>query len=219
LILCNDVEKISGKKCEFLPSNRLLDTTNKKINYSQFDDSKINFIYLGRYHQNKGIDLLIEAISLLDKNELKKTKFHIFGGGPLEQKIKELVKDFDLGNNTIINSWVKEDEVFSYISKSDFVIIPSRIESIPVILSNAIDSNKPILLTDVGDMGSIAKKFNVGIVTEPNPTSIARGIQKMMNLEKEDITKFTENIQRLQNYLSLKNSAETIKKHMSVLSC
>lgn len=215
--LCKDVERISGLPCTFLPSNRLLEKTEKPINYSYFDKSKINFIFLGRFHNNKGIDLLIQSIELLSKEEKEKTKFHIFGQGPLEDKIKKMVIDFGL-TNIIINSWINEDEVFSYISKADYVIIPSRIESIPVVLANAIESRKPVLLTNVGDMGILAKRFHIGIISEPNSKSIAKGIQKIISIKNEDYLNYLKKMPEFEEYLSLKKSVQIISEYVETIN-
>ena len=73
LELAKDVKNISSRKCEFLASNRILSKDLKEPDYSKFDSTKTNFMYLGRYHENKGTDLLIKAISLLTEEERKKS--------------------------------------------------------------------------------------------------------------------------------------------------
>ena len=64
-----------------------------------------------------------------------------------------MVKEHDLKSNTFVNSYLDGNKAFAYMSKSDFIVIPSRIESIPIVLSDALQSNKPIILTNVGDIG------------------------------------------------------------------
>jgi len=112
LVLANDVKNISSRKCEFLASSRILSKDLKEPDYSKFDSSKTNFMYLGRYHENKGTDLLIKAISLLSKEEREKSLFHIFGGGPLESKIKKLVNENKLESNVFVNSYLDGNKVF-----------------------------------------------------------------------------------------------------------
>ena len=210
--LAKDVEKISKRKCDFLASNRILDKTIKEIEYEKFDDSKINFIFLGRYHPNKGVDILIESIAKLNKDERNKILFHIFGGGPLEKKIKTMVKKLGIESNTFVNNYLEGSNVYSYFSKADFVIIPSRIESIPIVLSDVLQSGKPVIVTNVGDMGDLVRKYNAGIVVESNSQSLAEGIQTAIKCDKEKLESFQKGIVELKDFLDLKKSIQTFKK-------
>jgi len=216
LQLAKDVRDISGRRCEFLASSRILSKDLQVIDYTKFDPSKINFMFLGRYHHNKGVDLLIEAIILLSKEEREKSLFHIFGGGPLESKIKKMVKDHDLGSNTFVNSYLDGNKAFAYMSKSDFIVIPSRIESIPIVLSDALQSNKPIVLTNVGDMGKLASEYKIGFVQEPNAKSIADGLRLAINSKQNKRQSFLSGMDGLKNYLDLKKSVKTFAQLINV---
>jgi len=218
LQLAKDVEQISKRKCEFLPINRILDMTIQKIHYTKFDPNKINFMYLGRYHENKGIDLFIKAISLLKTDEKNKTLFHIFGGGPMGTQIRNMVKKLNLKSNTFINDYLEGGEVFSYMSKSDFIVIPSRNESIPVVLSDAVKSKKPVILTNVGDMGYLASKYRIGFLVEPNSDSIADGLRLAINSEKKEINSLYSGMEGLKIYLDVKKSTKYLMKHIDKIS-
>jgi len=215
LQLANDVKDISGINCDFLASSRILSKDLQESDYTKFDPSKINFMFLGRYHHNKGVDLLIEAITMLSKEEREKSLFHIFGGGPLELKIKKMVKECGLESNTFVNSYLDGDKVFSYMLKSDFIVIPSRIESIPIILSDALQSKKPIILTNVGDMGRLASEFKIGFVQEPNAKSIAEGLRSGIQLNQHEKKSFLNGIDGLKNYLDLEKSVKTFIKSIN----
>ena len=207
LVLARDVKKISNRDCEFLASNRIFDITEKEINYRNFDDAKINFIFLGRYHYHKGVDILIQSIANLSTEEKEKSLFHIFGmPGPEEEKIREMVKKLKLESIAFINNAVPADDVFSYIRRSSFLIIPSRIESIPVVFSNAIESDKPLIVTDVGDMEELVRKYNVGFVTKPNAKELTKAVQTAINADNDTIEGFREGRKKLKEYLNMERS-------------
>lgn len=211
LQLAQDVQQISNRECNFLASGRILDTSLHKIDYAKFDSTKINFTFLGRYHSSKGIDLLLEAIGLLSYEEKKQSLFHIFGGGPLEEKIKQMIKELDLGANTFVNDYIDGDKVFSYMSKSNYVIIPSRSDSLSMVLFEAIQSNKPVILTNIGDSASLVTQYNVGFVVEPNAKSIADGIRQAIKSDQTQLDSFTSGMNDLKNYLerARKKSVQT----------
>jgi len=209
IVLAKDVTEISGQTCDFLASNRILKKIDENIT---FDNSKTNFIFLGRYHENKGTDLLIDAVSKLSDDEKKRVFFHIYGMGPLKEKIKRKTMDQNLEHCIKINDVLESDKVYSYIQNSDFVIIPSRIESIPLILSDAMQGKKPVVATNVGDMGKLISEFKVGIITEPSANSIATGIREALKLTSEEKKKFESGIEKLADYLDIRNSTKIVKQ-------
>lgn len=215
LQLAKDVKDISGKRCEFLASSRVLDKEPRMVDYNRFDSTKTNFMFLGRYHHNKGIDLLLEAIGLLSRDEKEKSLFHIFGGGPLESKIKHMVRELNLESNTFVNGYLEGEKVFSYMSKSDFIIIPSRIESIPVVLSDCLQSKKPLVLTNVGDMDRLASQYNIGFVQEPNSKSISDGLRQAIKSDQKQRERFLSGMNELMDYLDLKKSVKTFIKSIN----
>jgi len=214
LKLCKDVEKISGRKCEFLASARKLDILNNEYDYDKFNPLKKNFMFLGRYHPNKGIDLLIEAIQLLSNEEKEKSVFHIFGGGPLEKQIKGKVDDFDLSSFVFINDYLDSNQVFPCMKQANFIVIPSRIESIPVVLSDAINSSRPVIVTNVGDMGSLVSKYKVGWVADPNKHSLAKVLSNLIRMDERKMKIKTEDQNELKNYLDLNRSVSIFIKNI-----
>jgi len=209
--LSKDVEKIGGKHCEFMASNRIFDTSIKKIDYDKFDDNKKNFIFLGRYHHHKGIDIMINAISKLNKDEKQKSLFHIFGmPGPEEEKIKKMVKNLELDSVVFVNQAIPANEVFSYLKKSYALIIPSRIESIPVVFCNGVEADIPLIATSVGDMGELIQEYNVGLTVSPNAEDISKSIQIMLSYDEIDLNKFKKGRSQLKKYLSMQRSVEML---------
>ncbi|HDY75932.1 MAG TPA: glycosyltransferase, partial [Candidatus Marinimicrobia bacterium] len=169
LVLASDVEKISGRRCSFLPTSRNLPVNS--IKPAPVDLSKTNFLFIGRWHPNKGIDLLIDAFCALSR-ERDDVFLYVFGGGPLESLIKKKIADYHLEEVIHLGEYLSTTEVVSYLQACDCLVIPSRIESIPVILSDAIQVDSPVIVTPVGDMAEIVKKFNIGLVAS-NASALA----------------------------------------------
>ncbi|QMU62522.1 MAG: hypothetical protein GKR92_12770 [Gammaproteobacteria bacterium] len=64
-ILKKDVTNITNRNCTFLPSTRVL----PKIPPKNEEHSGTRFAFLGRWHHNKGIDLLLDALHLLSATD------------------------------------------------------------------------------------------------------------------------------------------------------
>jgi glycosyltransferase involved in cell wall biosynthesis len=173
--LKRDVELISGKTCYFLPTSRCL--PERVLIHAEIRQGKNNYLFIGRYHQNKGPDILLEAISLLEPFIREKVHFHFFGGGQIKESLKEFIKSKLLNDIVTLNDYIDEQHAVAYLKACNALIIPSRIESIPVVLSDALQTNCPIIATDVGDMGFLLRHYNAGMVVPPeSPEEIAKAI-------------------------------------------
>ena len=182
--LKDDVQTLSGKKCLFLASSRLMNADPAVK--ADLVPGKKNYLFIGRYHYNKGPDILIEAIKKLDPPVKKQVYFHFFGGGPLESRLIKMIEAYDLARVIRLKGYIEQKEAAAYLRGCDALVIPSRIESIPVILSDAMQLECPVLVSDVGDMGKIVRMNNAGIIFPSNsPIKLARAIEKSF-YEKEN---------------------------------
>jgi glycosyltransferase involved in cell wall biosynthesis len=60
------------------------------------------------------------------------------------------------------------------------VVIPSRSESIPLVFSEALRFNKDLIVTDVGDMGTLGRQYGVARVVPPeNTTALQESMKEM----------------------------------------
>lgn len=210
--LCQEIKKISGKKCFFMPTTRTLPKPAKnKIN---FPKNKINFIFIGRYHKTKGPDILIKAISLLPKNISKKAFFHFFGTGEMKDQLKNDLIKLKI-KNAKINSSINSQEVANLMKQADFIIIPSRFDSIPIVFSEALQSNLPMVVTNVGDTGNLVKKYNIGLVCEKeNPQALTDIISKAVIKNKNIFLKNIKTVKQIfNNKISVENFIKKISKN------
>lgn len=197
--LAKDTAKLGRKDCEFLPSSRNLRAAkNIKINLNK---KKKNFLFLGRYEPAKGSDVLIDAISLLKEYE-NDFDFYLFGGGNLKEELLQKKEKNNL-NNVYINEFANEEKCKAYLKECDYLIIPSRIDSIPIVLSDAMQMECPVVVTDVGDTGSLVSKYKVGLVVpSQNPELLSKAIIKM---SKKKRASFKNNCQKLYSIFDLNN--------------
>jgi hypothetical protein len=90
--LGEDASALSGAHVGFLPSTREIEPASDALPRAQ---APFRLLFLGRWHPNKGIDLLLDALSLLGDDDWARIEHvRIEGGGPLrplvEKKVREL---------------------------------------------------------------------------------------------------------------------------------
>lgn len=208
--LAKRTEELSENKCTFLASSRVLSDPLEKIS---IDETKTNFLFIGRYHKHKGIDVLIEAVNLIPRERLRKMYFYIFGGGPLEKVIKERVNRYHLEDFISLGGFIDFKKASAYLSFCNCLIIPSRIESIPIILSDGLQMNIPLIVTDAGDMGKLVKKYEAGIVVKPqDPGELKDAIIKFGSNDKN---RYYQGINDLRKIFDIKENARNFLESIS----
>jgi glycosyltransferase involved in cell wall biosynthesis len=178
--LKDDVQTLSGLDCAFIPSTRRLslDTPAK----AELAGGRKNYLFIGRYHPAKGPDVLLEAIALLPREVRDKVYFHLFGGGPLESDLLRIIEEKNLSDCVKLNGYIEEQKAVAYLTSCDALIIPSRIESIPVVLSDGLQTDCPLIVSDVGDMGDLMRKYKAGRVVAPeSPEELREAILRDFN--------------------------------------
>ncbi len=166
LQLGKDVSHISGMDCEFLPSTRQLPLRTTPQPPRSVPPFRLAF--LGRWHPNKGIDLLLDALHRLDENDWSRIEqVRIFGGGPMNERVHSLSHTLrQHGRPLETGGYLNPQEAAELLAWSDFVLIPSRIESIPVIFSDAMQANRPVIAMPVGDLPELIARHPCGILSK-----------------------------------------------------
>ena len=195
--LGKDAETLCHRPFEFLPSSRKLSGVRSR---PVATEPPYRLLFLGRWHSNKGIDLLLEALHLLDDEDWKKIEeVHIAGGGPLEKHVLTEVKSLRRSQRPIrLSGYLSKQQAEHALGKSDYVLIPSRIESIPVIFSDAINYQTPIIAMPVGDLPALTRMYDCHLSSEISARSFAEKMKQKIHEteqkkhpEKSDEIEFT----------------------------
>ena len=169
-ILADDAQRIGGRPVEFLPSTRRIGLMHP---LPVRDRPPYRLLFLGRWHRNKGVDLLLDALESLSGADWRKiASFEIQGGGPLESMVRARVSVLrSAGHPVTAGGFLAKSDAEAAIERSDWLVIPSRIESIPVVFSDAMKLGRPVIATPVGDLARLLSESKAGLVAEGTTTS------------------------------------------------
>lgn len=197
LQLCSDASEITGMPCDFLASSRILPQPQKKLSLSDHPEVK-HFLFVGRYHPNKGPDLLVKAVANLPYEIKESIRVHMFGVGPMEKELKNMISEMHLEKYIVFNGPIQAQNLSNYLESVSFLVIPSRIESIPVIFSDALQRETPVVAMPVGDLKGLIKQYNCGIVAEAvSAEALATAIKNAVLKNKDVYRKYTANAYEL----------------------
>lgn len=139
------------------------------------------FGVLGRFHYDKGQDLLLKALSTIG---MKNFKLALIGFGCSKENAGLLknIESLGLKDNVILLG--NQSDVVGYLSSLDFYIMPSRTEGFPNALAEAMAMGLPCVATNVGDTEMLCK--DTAILCEASADSIADSILKMKSLSEAE---------------------------------
>lgn len=129
----------------------------------RIDVSNNNVVmYCGRIEKVKGVDILLEAWKLIDKEKnIKNTKLVIVGDG---SQRKDLMKKYKYLENI---EWVGETKnTDEYYKEARFLVAPSRSEGISNTILESMSRGIPVIATNVGGTSEIILAKDEGILVE-----------------------------------------------------
>lgn len=178
----------------------------------KLEGNEINFVSVGRLHNQKGYDILITAINELNQKGLlpQNFKLRIYGDGPQKSMLENLIKEYSLEDKVYLQGKVMNP--YKYLKDSDLFILSSRYEAFGLVIIEAMTLGVPVLATENHATNKIIKHKENGYIAENSYQGIYEGLKYLLNNPRE-LEKYKKN---LKNY-KYDNSA-IIKELEGVLS-
>jgi len=159
------------------------------------------FLFLGMLRKDKGIEYLIEAASQLKEYDCKV----IIAGASVDwtlEELKALVKRYDVANHVELRvGYVPDHQISSYYYASDVIIFPydkNYTGGCGPLTKGASTHGKPVIVTDVADIGRMVRQYSNGLIAEPcHAESLAAQMISFINLSLEDRQILAKNAQNL----------------------
>lgn len=141
--------------------------------------------FIGSFYAYEGLDLLIDALHAMQAGKLD-VKCLLVGGGPEEQRLKDMVKQYGLENKVIFTGRVPHDQVSEYYQMIDVLVYPRH----PARLTDIVTPLKPL---EAMAMGKVFIASDVGGHIEILPERLhsvlfkAGSIEALVNALEETI--------------------------------
>ena len=107
------------------------------------------FLFLGRFHEVKGLDTLLYAMNLIKNHPLMSTTKLVLMGVDFgfENKMLKMIKEMNLDNVIKIIKNPPREDVISAYNESKFLVLPSRWELSPLTPLEGFAFKKPTIST------------------------------------------------------------------------
>jgi len=128
------------------------------------------FGYFGQFLNAKGIDVLVSAVSDAGKRVNKRLELDIYGGNKsyatheFREKVEGIIKEMPSNVTVRVHGEYTRDCIFDLMASVDWIVIPSVWpESFCLVLSEARDARRPVLVSDIGGPGERTTHMHDGI--------------------------------------------------------
>ena len=171
-----------GFNNEILKINNGVEITDiKRTNVHKAD---INLLIISRLVIQKNINIVIEAMELLDN---KNVKLSIIGEGGEFNKLEGVIHELNLQNRVQLLGKIDNNKISQFLLTADIFIQASDYEGLPHSVLEAINYEIPILSTEVGGCKDLLNDGERGFIIPipPDKKIIAENIIYIINNQDE----------------------------------
>ena len=166
---------------EFISREKVVAIPNLLPSEYKIDSSverKKVILSAGRFEEEKGYDLLIQAIGLVHE-DLKGWEVHIYGQGSKKDCLNKLINQ--LGLSHMIKLFPSTKELTKIMNEASLFVLPSRFEGFGMVIIEAMASGLPVIAFDcpVGPRNIIRDGLNGVLVEEANIEQLANELKQL----------------------------------------
>ena len=199
----NELQRLFGlpyEKINVIPNGVNLNLFNgieKDYNFRRkyaMDNEKI-ILFMGRLVYEKGIQHLIAAMPKI-LNGYHDSKLVICGKGGMLDELKAEAESLGIAQKVYFAGYMNGKDVQKMYKAADIAVFPSTYEPFGIVALEAMLSENPIVVSDVGGLNEIVQHRENGMKSYAgNPNSIADSILELLYDHKlcADITKKAKN--------------------------
>jgi len=177
-------EEIKNNCKHFIPERRIKIIPNSiNINFIKpqsniIKNEKLKVLFIGRIEYQKGIDIFLDAIIKISKqNKRKLYDFEIIGDGSFSHLVQEKIRVNNLKG--LLKYRTKSDSPLKHIKKSNIVMHPSRYEGMSNVVLEAMSQGKCVISTFQASSGIITNNKDGILIKSLSSHEIINSLEKL----------------------------------------
>jgi glycosyltransferase involved in cell wall biosynthesis len=142
------------------------------VSYEPRNNDIKRVISVSRLVKKNGLEGLIKAVAIVNKESKDPVILKIIGDGKLKNKLSGLIKEEKINDRAIIKKLQKEEivlegqvsnkQVYEYLSQADVFVRPSLSEGLGNVFLEAMSMGVPVIATEVGGIPDFLKDGETG---------------------------------------------------------
>ena len=136
-----------------------------------------DLLFLGVLRDLKGIDVFLEAVAKLESRYRRKVTAHVIGQAEEPERYRALARTFGVADRVAFGDPMPAREAFA---GARAIVVPSRAESMPYVVLEAIAAGMPIVATSVGGIPEIFGPAADQLVAPGDSGALADAIEALL---------------------------------------
>lgn len=137
----------------------------------------LHLLYVGRFDRQKGIDILMDALSQAQKRR-SDLKLHFIGKAVRDSGGVSFPAEIDL------IGWVPQDELDQWYRSADALVVSSRWEGLPLVIPEALRNGTPLVVSQRSGMEHL---FTEGVEGFSYPLTVEALAERLASLDKAQL--------------------------------
>jgi len=130
----------------------------------------------------KKLDILLKALSILNKGLLEKVEVRIGGDGPLRPNLMDLAVRLGIANKVKFLGWITRYELELYYRGADLFIMSSDYEAGPISMLEAMVAETSVISSNILGFPSFARNGVDALLVPPrDPKSLSTAIENLIS--------------------------------------
>ncbi|MEO7177104.1 MAG: glycosyltransferase [Saprospiraceae bacterium] len=171
---------------EISPKANIVEIGNgMKIPVQKKRNNKTGILYLGRIHEIKALDNLLQGYALLPQDIQSRFPLWIAGAGKAEylRQLKDLAANLKIDDNVQWLGVITGDEKEQVLADAHILILPSHSENFGNVIIESLAQGTPVIASK-GTPWSILETENIGYWVNNDPQSLGTAILALLNINE-----------------------------------
>ncbi|MBU3010330.1 glycosyltransferase [Polaribacter vadi] len=143
------------------------------------------WLFLSRIHPKKGVDLLIEAYTKLEQENIDLPQLIIAGPGLITEYGKKVLEKSKSSKNIYFPGMLTGDARWGAFYAAECFILPSHQENFGIAVVEALACGTPVLISNKVNIWREIEKNKAGIVQNDDTGSIFKSLKTWFNYSNE----------------------------------
>lgn len=142
--------------------------SDQLLSSSALDTSKKIVLFVGRLHPVKGLEILLEAASILKKEKRLGFVIVLIGEGPLLQSLSNSAEALGISESVIFIGPQPQTIVAQWMHAANLLCLPSHMEGLPNVILEALAQSLPVVASNVGGIPEVISHNKNGLLVPAN---------------------------------------------------